>query len=163
MHCLALKVLEPGDKVSVNFVRWIFSPRSHDDWKSWNALIIAAPLAFGLVIVLFDSHRDHLIAARQQSTIGVVTAYEPSNHNQCSYTFEFQGKQYRGESSSPTATTSIGQQVQVYFDRSDPATNSLTDFESESRNNEGFSRFLIIGIFGVIAFILYSKRRSLRH
>jgi len=145
----------------VNFLRWFFSPRSQNNWKSWNSLFLTAPLVFGLVLVLSDSHREHLIAARQQSTIGVVIAYEPSNHNQCSYQFVFQGKQYVGESSSPFSPTRIGQQLTVYFDRNAPETNSLTDYEAASRNNAGFSRFLVIGILGIVAFILYSKRRSM--
>jgi hypothetical protein len=145
----------------VNFVRWFFSPRSKDDWKSWNALFIAAPFALGLIFVLTTSTRDHAVAMRQGSTIGVVTAYEPSNHNQCSYTFELEGKQYQGKSSSPTTTATIGQQVQVYFDRNDPATSSLEDFESASRRQKGILPFLVIGIIGVIGFVLYSKLRSI--
>jgi hypothetical protein len=141
-------------------VRWFFSSRSKDDWKSWNALFVTAPFAIGVVFVLFHSHRDHVIAARQGQTTGVVTAYHPSNHNQCSYTFELQGKQYRGTSSSPTTTASVGQPVQVYFDRNDPATNSLEDFESASRGYRGILVFMTLGIIGVICLILYSKFRS---
>jgi len=143
----------------VNSVRWFFSPRSKDDWKSWNALFIAVPFAFGLVFVLTTSTRDHAIAARQGSTLGFVTAYEPSSHNQCSYSFELEGKQYRGESSSPTTTAAVGQQVRVYFDRDDPATSSLEDFEAASRRQRRILPFLIIGIAAVIGFILYSKVR----
>jgi len=145
----------------VNFVRWFFSQRSRNDWKSWNALFMAAPFAFVLGFVLFNSVRDHAIAARQGSTTGVVTAYEPSNHNQCTYTFELEGKQYRGRSSSPTRTASVGQQVQVYFDRNDPATNSLKDFETASRNYRGILIFSSVEIVAVVGFILYSKSRTL--
>ena len=144
----------------MNFVRWFLSPRSKDDWKSWNALFVAAPLAFGLVMASYDSHREHSIAMRQESTTGTVTAYHSSNHNRCSYRFTFEGKEYVGESSAPTSSVSIGQHVDIYFDRTDPRTNSLTDFEGESRNNASFARFLLIGLFGVIGLILYSKWRS---
>ncbi|WP_162601612.1 hypothetical protein [Occallatibacter savannae] len=92
-----------------------------------------------------------------------MTAYEPSNHNQCSYTFAVLGKRYTGESSSPNLPMTIGQQVTVYFDRDAPMTNSLTDYEAASRNNVGFSRFLIVGIIVIIASILYAKRRAIRH
>jgi hypothetical protein len=51
----------------------------------------------------------------------------------------------------------------VNFDRTDPGTNSLTDFDDASRNNAEFPRFLLIGIFGIVGFILYSKQRSIRH
>ena len=145
----------------MNFVRWFFSPRSRDDWKSWNALFMAAPFAFGLVFVSLNAHRYHAIAERQQSTTGVVTAYEPSNHNQCTYTFEIRGTRYSGKWSSPTSTAQVGQTVQVYFDRSDPATNSLEDFESASRNQRGMQSFLILGICAVIGFIVYAKFRSI--
>lgn len=148
-----------GIIILVNFVRWFFSPRSKDDWKSWNALFIAAPFAVGLVFVSSNLVRYHAIAGRQQSTTGVVTAYEPSNHNQCSYTFEIRTRQYTGKWSSPTQTASVGQEVRVYFDSSDPATNSLEDFESASQRQRGILSFLIFGICAVVGLIVYAKSR----
>ena len=144
----------------MNFFRWFFSPRSKDDWKSWNALFMTAPFVLGLFFVSSNAHRYHAIAERQQSTTGVLTAYQPSNHNQCTYTFEDRGMQYSGIWSSPTETAHVGQVVQVYFDRSNPATNSLEDFESASRRQRGVQSFLILVICGVIGFIVYSKSRT---
>ena len=143
----------------MNFVRWFFSPRSKDDWKSWNALVMTAPFAFGLVFVSLNSYRYHHIAERQQSTSGVVTAYQPSNQNQCTYSFKVQGTQYSGKWSSPTETAHVGRAVQVYFGRSDPATNSLEDYESANRRQRGLRSFLILGICGVVGVIVYSKSR----
>jgi hypothetical protein len=54
----------------------------------------------------------------------------------------------------------IGEQVKVYFDRSNPAADSLEDFEAASRRERGILPFPIIGILGVMGFIVYSKVRS---
>jgi hypothetical protein len=121
---------------------------------------VAAPFAFGLVFVSFNAHRYHAIAERQQTALGSVTAYDPSNHNPCTYTFEVRGNQYSGKWSSPTETAHVGQRVQVYFEGSDPATNALEDFESAGRRQRGMQSFLTLGICGVIGLILYSKSRS---
>ncbi len=56
-------------------------------------LHFAAAHRFGLVFVSFQCIRYHSIGKRQQSTTAVVTAYEPSNHNQCSGTFQVQDRQ----------------------------------------------------------------------
>lgn len=144
----------------MNFIKWFFSPRSKHDWRSWNALFMAGPLAFGLFFVSSNAYRYHAIAERQQLATGVVTAYQPSNHNQCSYRFETHGVQYSGTWPSPTPTAHIGQSVQVYFDRSNPAINSLEDFESASRRNRGMQTFLILGICAIVGSIAYAKARS---
>jgi hypothetical protein len=120
---------------------------------------MTAPLVFGLVFVSSNAHRYHVIAERQQATTGIVTAYEPSNHNQCTYTFVIRGTQYSGTWSSPTETAHVGQAVQVYFDGGNPATNSLEDFESASRRQRGMQSLLVLGICAVVGFIVYAKAR----
>jgi hypothetical protein len=143
----------------MNFLRWFLSPRSRDDWKSWNALFMAAPFALGLAFVSFNAHRYHVLAERQQSTTGIVTAYTPSNHNRCTYTFEIRGTRYSGTWSSPTETANVGQAVQVYYDRNNPATNSLEDFGSASRRQRGVQLFLGLGACAVVGFVVYAKSR----
>lgn len=147
----------------MNSVRWFFSPRSKDDWKSWNALFMAAPFAIGLVFVWSNFARYHAIAERQQFTTGAVTAFEASNHNQCRYTFEISGRRCSGRWSSSTETASVGQEVRVYFDPTDPATNSLEDFEVASRRQRGLLLFLIVEICGIVGLIVIAKRRSTVH
>ena len=71
--------------------------------------------------------------------------------------FIVQGRQFSGLSSSPKDSVVIGERVQVYFDSSDPATNSLEDFAEASRQNLGVATFMIFGILVFATIILYSK------
>jgi hypothetical protein len=137
------------DNRSVNFLRWFFSPRSKNDLKSWNALFMTAPFVFGLAILIPGAIHNADVGSRQQSTNGVVTAYEPSNHNSCSYTYTVQGNRFSGTSASPTATlmapATVGEPVQVYFDPKNPATSSLEDFSAKSRAIGKLRSFLCLG------------------
>jgi hypothetical protein len=123
-------------------------------------MFITFPFILGVFFVVPDVLRDDAAASRQQTSPGLVTAYEPSNHNRCRYTFIVQGKQYSGMSSAPATTLSVGDRILVYFDSRDPTTNALEAFSTKSHRDKGFVSFLIIGIFAVAAFILYSKASS---
>ena len=147
----------------MNFIQWFFSPRSKEDWKSWNSLFLALPLVFGtLVFTIPKVLQDDGAAKRQQTTTGTVTAYDRSNHNQCQYVFEVQGKRYGGMGSVPTGTASVGEHMQVYFDSRDPAINSLRDFSSTTRGDESMGAFLVLGICGFTVLIIYGKLRRIK-
>lgn len=120
-------------------------------------MFITIPLFLGLAFVVPGAIRDNAISARQRTAVGIVTAYEPSSHNECQYMFIVQGRQFSGLSSSPKDSVVIGERVQVYFDSSDPATNSLEDFAEASRQNLGVATFMIFGILVFATIILYSK------
>ena len=143
---------------------YFFSPRSKGRGSSWWSLTMALPLVIGLVDGLYWSRRDAVIGTRQESTSGQVTAYEPSNHNSCRYTFTVQGKQYAGMDSSPTATPAapaiVGDQLQVYFDPNNPTTNSLEDFSMRSRRDRGLVPLFMLGICVIPVIIFYSKLRG---
>jgi hypothetical protein len=150
-----------SENIFVNFIRWFFSPRSKDDWRSWNLIFVTIPWIIGILFLLPQFLQKQAVGRRQQLTSGVVTAYEPSNHNQCRYTFQTQGKQYSGISSALSERVNIGEQVQVYFDPQNPVTNSLDDFSDSSKSDFSVMVFMTIGI-GCIAFCILLARNSRR-
>ena len=149
------------DNSSVTFFEYFYSPRAKGRFRSWWSLTFTFPLVLTLVHGLYYSRRDAAIGTRQESTSGQITAYEPSNHNSCRYTFTVQEKQYVGMDSSPTATpvapAIVGDQIQVYFDPINPTTNSLEDFSIRSHRVRGLVPISAFGICVIPAIILYLK------
>jgi hypothetical protein len=146
----------------MTIIEWFFSPRSQNDWNSWWALTFTLPLFVALAVLVPASLKNAEVGNRQRLASGVVTAYEPSNHNQCRYTFSVQGTRFSGVSSAPKGTVFVGEEVEVYFDPTNPATNSLRDFSATSRGSRGVVFISLAGIFGITGLILYSKTRSHR-
>jgi hypothetical protein len=120
------------------------------------------PFAVGLVLVIPESIQKAEVGARQQLSSGIVSAYDPSNHNMCSYTFTVAGRQFAGKSGAPTDTAYVGEQVQVYYDPIKPSTNSLEDFRQASWEDRAVAYVLLIGIGLVVAIVLYAKARKSR-
>src|SRR5580658_10285424 len=71
---------------------------------------------------------DRAVAKREQTVLGTSIAHEPANHNRYRYSFSVDGKPYSGWESPRKEEPHIGQQLTVYYDPADPATNALTDF-----------------------------------
>ncbi len=142
---------------SVGFLGWFFERRDKMDWTSWRSLIITFPAIVGVFFVAPQAIRENSAARRQQTSQGLVTSYEPSQHNQCRYTFPVQGKRYSGMASAPTTDVAIGDRVLVYFDSQDPTMNALEDFTSMSQRDKGFVSILIVVIAAFVGFILISK------
>jgi len=120
------------------------------------------PAMVGVLFVAPQALRDECAATRQQMSQGLVTSYERSNHNLCSYTFSVQGRQYSGAASAPTTLVAVGDRVLVYFDSQDPTINALEDFSSMSRRDRSFVFMLIEVIAGFAGFILFRKQRQRR-
>jgi hypothetical protein len=119
------------------------------------------PLLVGLVHGLYSSWLASSLGAHEATTSGQVTAYEPSNHNSCRYTFTFFERQYVGMDSSPTATPAapaiVGDQVMVYFNEIDPTKNALEDFNARSHRVRRLVPIYALGICVIPAIILYLK------
>jgi hypothetical protein len=124
----------------MNVSRWFFAPRSKDDWKSWRSLVITFPFIIGVFLVAPQAMRENTAATRQQTSQGIVTAYEPYNHNECSYTFTANGRLYSGIRSAATTDVRVGDRVLVYYDSQDPTVNALEDFSEMSHNDRGLFR-----------------------
>jgi hypothetical protein len=129
-------------------------------YPSWWNLLVVLPWVLGLAFLIHEWRTDSQIAGRQQTASGIVTAYEPSNHNQYGYKFEVDGKSYTGWESPKRRELAIGRQVIVFYDPQNPSRNALTDFHDVSTSALGPVPMLLFGIGTVVAFIFYKRRRS---
>jgi len=142
----------------VNFLRWFFSPRSKNDWKSWRSLVITFPAIVGMLFVAPQAVRESRAASRQQSTEGRVIGYERSNYNQCRYTFSVHGRPYGGMRSALTTDVTVGDRVLVYFDSQDPTMNALEDFSAMSQRDKGLCSCSSLSL--AVSLALFSTRRQ---
>jgi hypothetical protein len=127
---------------------------------SWWNLLVALPWALGLAFLIQASITENQIAGRQQTTSGIVTAHEPSNHNRYGYRFEVNGRAFTGWQSPKDEEFAIGRQVIVFYDPLNPSRNALTDFHELSASSLGPIPMLLFGIGAVAVFILYRRRRT---
>ncbi|HZP06728.1 MAG TPA: hypothetical protein VFB43_17650 [Terracidiphilus sp.] len=134
--------------------------RAKGAWNSWWSLLITFPLLIVLAFVVPEAWRSGVIAGREQSIAGVVTAYRPSDHNRCDYVFTVQGRQFTGTDGCPNAPATIGQQVWVYFDSNNPATSELEGFAEKSQADWSGCWFILIVICIVAGIIAFAKVRS---
>jgi hypothetical protein len=141
----------------VDFSRWYLAHRHKNDWTSWRSLFITFPFVLGVLFVAPQAAKEHAAATRQQTSQGVVTAYDRSNHNQCSYDFSVLGRPYSGRRSADTTDVTVGDHVLVYYDSQDPTMNALEDFSEMSRRDRGFCYMLLflIGVFAAV--VLYAR------
>ena len=130
---------------------------SHPSW--WHLLAVL-PWALGLAFLIQESRRESQIAGRQQTTLGIVTAHEPANHNRYGYRFQVNDKTYNGWQSPGNDELAIGKQVIVFYDPQNPTRSALTDFHDLSIYSLGPVPMLLFGIGGVALFILYRRRRN---
>jgi hypothetical protein len=141
--------------------------RSKAAWDSWWTLLITFPWLIGLAILVPEGWQSHLIAGREQTTAGIVIAYNRSSHNECTYVFTVQSKQFTGKDGCPTAPAVIGQQVWVYFDPNDPQKSLLEGYAEKSQSDLGVCEFMLVGISILAGIIAVSKIRtrpnSIRH
>jgi hypothetical protein len=119
--------------------------------------MVTLPFVFGILIVASQAVREARAASRQQTSQGVVTAYDRSDHNQCSYIFSARGTHYTGRRGADTTDVRVGDHVLVYYDSQDPTMNALEDFSQMSRRDQGFCYILLFVIGVVAAFVLYSR------
>ncbi len=133
-------------------------PWSRPSW--WN-LLIALPWLLFTSLLIHQWIVDRVVAERQKTALGTITAHERSNHNQNRYNFSVSGMTYVGLDSARKGAPQIGQQVLVYYDPTDPATNALTDF---ARLNDDSLAAVPMALLmtGIVALYIFAKRRENR-
>ena len=129
---------------------------------SWLNILVALPWAIGLAFLLYASRAERLIAERQKTTYGVVTSHEPANHDRYGYVFSINGQTYHGWEIPTKTEFEMGQQVVVYYDPIEPATNALTDLYEMSLGELGPVPLLVFGIGAVAIFIFLRRRKKNR-
>jgi len=132
----------------------------HWHYPSWWNLLILLPWVFGIVLCVHEWRVDRSIAQREQTTRGVVTSYEPQNHNLYGYAFAVDGRPYRGWESPKANEIEIGKVVTVYYDPADPSKNALTHFDELSSASLGLVPLMIVGIVGLALFVSLRRRRN---
>jgi hypothetical protein len=135
-----------------DFIRWFF-----DRKMDWDPLRFTVPLIFGLFLIVPEALKESLAATRQQTSQGIISSYEMSNHNRCRYSFTVNGKIYNGVSSAPTLDTEAGRRVVVYFDPKNPEVNALEDLSAKSRRDGGFLWMLVAAIGAIVGFVVLPK------
>jgi opacity protein-like surface antigen len=133
------------------------SNRIHPPW--W-VVAVMIPWAIGLVMQVYEWRTDTQIAARQQTTLGVITDHRPSQHNVYGYKFAVNGNAYKGWQSPRNDELAVGKQVTIYYDPKDPSRNALTDFYELSTQSLGPVPLLLLGIGAVVLFVGYKRHKN---
>jgi hypothetical protein len=102
---------------------------------------------------------DRDIATREQTTEGVITSHEPTNHNRYGYIFHVGGKTFTGWQSPMKDEFEIGKPVTVYYDPKDPSKNALTEFRDLGTIRFGPVPTVLLGI-GTVAWFIRSQRKK---
>lgn len=145
------------DNPVVTLFEFFYSKQQRRNWNSWWSLYMAAPCAFGLLLLVPTTLQDAAIGNRQQTTAGIITAYEPNNHDSCRYAFSAQGKQFGGIDGCPRHPGAVGSTVKVYFDPTNPAKSVLEDFSVRGRRNRPLIYLCAIEVAAVFLFVIFIK------
>jgi hypothetical protein len=140
-----------------------FEARFERSWgrPSWWNLLIVLPWVAVAILCFWGFGEDHRVAAREQTTQGVIDWHEPSNHDRYEYRFTIRGKRYTGWASPTTAEFEMGQKVVVYYDPLDPNNSALVDFADAGDRELGPVSFCVIGITAVVL-LVFIRRRATR-
>lgn len=132
-------------------------------WENptWWNLLVVLPWTIGVILFVYQWNVDRHIATREQTTLGVITAHEPGNHNRFGYVFSVNGKSFAGWESPGKDGLEIGRSVLVYYDPVNPNKNALTEFGDRSMNSLGPVPMMLFGI-GVVIWYITARRRKIR-
>jgi Protein of unknown function (DUF3592) len=125
---------------------------------SWWNLFVVLPWVIGATLLIHEWKVERNIAAREQTTYGVITSHEPKNHNRYGYAFSVDEKTFNGWESPKKDELEIGKQVLIYYDPRDPARNALTDFGDLSISSLGPVPAMLFGV-GALAWYISTQRR----
>jgi hypothetical protein len=126
---------------------------------SWWNFLALGPVLLLLIPSVYNAWKDAQIAKRQQTTVGIIDGYDPPNHNQYSYTFSANGHRFTGWDSPSHHDFSLGQQITVYYDPTDPPGNSAYDFHDVNPGGVVFIGFLLFACI-FLPFSIFLQRRS---
>src|SRR5262249_41015873 len=114
---------------------------------------------------LHDLNRNQVIAPRQQTVTGSLTA-GPVGRNSYRYTFTVGDTEYSEWGSPEAAGLKVGQQVVVYYDPQNPAVNALVRFEySPGRRARdiglGLMVILFVAMLGFVSILFATNPRRM--
>jgi hypothetical protein len=120
-------------------------------------MYMAVPFLLGLLWTWPSGFEDLHIPGREQPASGVVTAYEPNNHDSCRYQFFAGGREWDDIDSCPVHPGVVGSTVTVYFDPRNPARSELENFGERGGRSIRFGSICLGGVFVVFVSILIAK------
>jgi hypothetical protein len=129
-------------------------------YPSWWNLLVVLPWTLGVILAIHGCTIDRMVAQREKTTGGRITAHEPANHNRYGYSFSVNGKSYSGWESPRKEEPRIGQSVTIFYDPVDPTRNALTDFADLEAESLGPVPMLLLGIGTLALFIRYRRRHG---
>ena len=130
---------------------------------SWWNLFVLWPIPFLLAYSFYTQQIDLQIAKRQQTTVATINAHDPPNHDRYGYIFPVSGRTFTGWAyPNDKRDFSMGEQVIVYYDPSDPTRNSASDFYSVSTRDLFFVPFCLLAMVAMPLVIFFQRRARLR-
>jgi hypothetical protein len=100
----------------------------------WELLVLILPLA-ALIFLVHENLKRVEIAERQRNASAVVAMHDPPNHDRYGYRFLVNGKPFTGWAyPHDNVDYSVGEQLLVYYDPSDPSENSPDNYGEVERD-----------------------------
>jgi hypothetical protein len=117
------------------------------------------PLPFVLAFFIHTSSADRDVADRQMKTSATIDLHDPLNHDRYGYTFLVDKRSYSGWAyPNDKRDFIIGESIVVFYDPTDPAKNSPTDFHEVSTGDLFLVPFCLMGAIGLPLFIFFRRR-----
>jgi hypothetical protein len=129
-------------------------------WQSWSTMLITIPWIVGIIVMLGQSHSEMTVARRQQTTTGIITSYERSNHNQYRYGFSVNDTKYEGIGNTPSDSAVVGEQATVFYDPQNPSVSSLINFYERSDRSRSIVPIATIGVVGIAVVIAIARANA---
>ena len=134
--------------------------RIKPSWEnpSWWNLLICVPWFIGLVFLIYSTISNHIVAKRQQTVTGIITAHEPQNHDRYGFEFALNGQKYSGWGGAEKEKLEMGEAVTIWYDPRNPSKNALKSFETLSLEDFGPIPTLLLGIGGLAWIVRTAKK-----
>jgi hypothetical protein len=130
--------------------------KTRTNLRFWQLLSIWLVMSIGFgAYQSFRSRQDARIEQRQSTAWGVVYATTNGKNPTASYSFKYEGKEYRG-SQSFSSIGLPGAEVSIFFDPQDPTKNSLTEYgrkTSEDRSLAAACGYAACGLTGALVLV----------
>ena len=121
--------------------------------------VIGVVLPFCFCATQYIQHR--LVAARQQTTIGVLTAHEPQNHDRYEFSYVVGEKSFKawhvGTVNCDQDALVVGNRVTVYYDPRHPDDAHLCSFSRTLKDERDI--LMGLSVFGGVL-VLIAKSRA---
>jgi hypothetical protein len=133
-------------------------------WKrsrpaSWWNLFVLCPVLAVVVWCFYSGYSRSQVASRQHFAIGLVDTHDPSNHDRYGYTFSVGKQKFKGWAYPASYRDfHLGESITVYYDPSDPDTNSPSDFHEINTGTSLILSWCLLVAAGIPLSIFLQRR-----